>query len=775
MVDQRIARDVLAYGDFVDNAGVISDSVATVKEGPTDDARSFYAYGEFTSSIENIEKESVDKAQSVCNDVLDYGKFSCAETPLPAVEQKATVEPAVTQSPVLDAVPDTEPPEPVIAKISEISVQRHKMRPASPDPSKTGAHDPKRIRAAFPIGAKLTACVTSMLLCSLGLLAAAIWFFMRVDARRTAEKHNADINRRVALTVETALSSIKNNVSMLFYGPDQPNPETVSSFFEEHPDIAAILSDGYGAGEHEEQPFIHEQFFLNHGIDASLASARLDQMDLKNREPRAEPVLLNASPFFERLPVLATRFPTDRGWIAVFFSSERLAENFGGSENVSMLFNSRGDVLVHVDQNAIRQESNFSDFFAMPVLGEFADSGETSFQTRCPNMSGDAYIVAIRRLNTVGNGLFVLTAIPEAVVFENINAITRLNLYLSLAACLIAIILMRFFSKTISVPLKLLKSAVQAMEDGSYNMMDSSRHDELGVLAESVNGMIRTLANVESFANKKIARRIWKGQIGVEGTRKEATVFFSSLCSFTENEDNPEETVALFNDYLERISLCVTRTGGVVDRCVGATVMAHWGAADSSGDVAGGAGQNAVNAVCAALMMRAVMRSLNDSLNETGGKPLVRASFGLNSGSVTAAQIGGSDRLEYAVMGDTVTLANRARDFCEAFGAEIIITGNTRNLIKDSFIIEDLPPIIDKRGEIRLFTVVNVRKIEILERIFSDIEQMPKANLYTSRLCLGPGAPQNMAELRKMLRLSAPDMSKATNEEKKKYAIQTGG
>ncbi|MDR1220710.1 MAG: HAMP domain-containing protein [Treponema sp.] len=834
MADQRIARDVLDYGGFTDSAGIIRDSVATVKEVPTTDIPAFFAYGEFASSPENSEKENAAKASSVCNDVLDYGEFSCAETPLPAVEQEvvaksaaarapviedgldaeppilgatpdvkqsgqAVVEPAAAQPPVLEARPDAEPAaqtpilgatpavkmvEPPVSQppvldarpetkraehaTAEISAQRHTTHAAFPGQSKTGAHDPRRIKVVFPIGAKLTACITGVALCSLGSLAAAGWLFIGADARRTAERHNAEINCRATLVAETALSSVKNNVSMLFYGLDPPKPETVSSFFEEHPAVAAILSGGYAPGEREERRFIHERFFLNHGIDASLITACMERMGLNNKVPRMEPALLNAAPFFEGAPLLAMRFPADRGWIAVFFSSERLAESFGGSENASLLLNRRGDVLVHAEQDVIMQESNGFDFSTAPVLREFVDSGKTALQTRYVSTGGDACIAAIRRLNTSDDDLFALTVIPEAVVFENNNAILRLNLYLSLAAGLVALIVMRFFSKTISVPLKVLKSAVQAVEDGNYSMTDTSCGDEIGLLTESVNDMIRTLANVESFANQKIARRLWKGLLQAEGTRKEATVFFSSLWSFMENienTDNPEETVALLNEYLDRMSACITLTGGVVDKYIGATVMAHWGAADSADIAVGNAEQNAVNAVCAALMMRAAMRSLNDSLNEAGvrGKTILRAGCGLNSGDITAAQIGSSGALEYTVMGDTVTRAKRAKDFCETLGAEIVITENTRDLIKDSFIIENLPPIRDKGKEIRLFAVVNTRNITILERIFSTIEQTPKTNSHTSRLCLGPGAPQNMAELRRMLGLSAPDISKATH------------
>jgi adenylate cyclase len=577
---------------------------------------------------------------------------------------------------------------------------------------------------------------------------------MGADVLRTAEEHNAAINYRAALIAETTLSSIKNNVSMLSYGLNQPEPETVDFFFEENPSIAAVLF-----GEHEEQSFINEQFFRDHGIATSLINTYLQQTDLGKKE-YMEPVIRNAAPFFEGLPILAMRFSSDHGWAAVFFSSQRLTENFGSGENSSILLNIRGDVLAHVDQDVIRQEVNLLNLLNIspkPALQEFADSGKLALQTRHTDANGNTYLAAIRRITgtgiadqmaNVGSDTLVLTIIPEASVFENINAVMRLNLFLSLAVCFVTVIFMRFFSKTISGPLQLLTNAVQDVANGDYHMnIHNSRRDETGVLTKSIDSMVRMLANVEAFTNQKIAQRFRTGSLNAEGTQKEATVFFSNLRSFTEYTDNPEETVALLNDYLERMAACITLTGGTVDTCIGSTIMAHWGVVDSAGNPE----QDAVNAVCTALMMRAALRSLNDAR----GKPVVQISCGLNSGSITAAQIGYSDRLEYTIMGTPVTLADRVRAFSEPFGTEIVITKSTQDLIKDTFIIEELSPIIEKDKKIRLFTVINVRKFGVLDRIFTALEQAPKTNLNTSRLCLGPGGPQNITELRKMLGLSA--------------------
>jgi adenylate cyclase len=177
--------------------------------------------------------------------------------------------------------------------------------------------------------------------------------------------------------------------------------------------------------------------------------------------------------------------------------------------------------------------------------------------------------------------------------------------------------------------------------------------------------------------------------------------------------------------------------------------MAHWGTAYSSGSPE----KDAYNCVRAALMMRAALMEMNKNRTaDDPGNPLIRIGCGINSGIVTAGQIGSDQRMEYTVIGDPVNLASRTEALNKPFGTDILITENTWDLVGKHLITEEMPPVRVKGKEmpIRMFAVVNIRQKN---------DEAPRG-------------PQSLADLRKLLGIAEPELSKVnTGEEETKYKI----
>ena len=64
------------------------------------------------------------------------------------------------------------------------------------------------------------------------------------------------------------------------------------------------------------------------------------------------------------------------------------------------------------------------------------------------------------------------------------------------------------------------------------------------------------------------------------------------------------------------------------------------------------------NAVAAALAIQQQIAELNRSFSEEG-QPAMRIRIGIHSGTVLTGSLGSRERLEYAVIGDTVNCASR--------------------------------------------------------------------------------------------------------------------
>jgi adenylate cyclase len=89
--------------------------------------------------------------------------------------------------------------------------------------------------------------------------------------------------------------------------------------------------------------------------------------------------------------------------------------------------------------------------------------------------------------------------------------------------------------------------------------------------------------------------------------------------------------------------------------------------------------------------------------------PELRVGIGINTGIVTAGNIGSPRRVDYTVVGDTVNTASRLMS--NAVGGQILISQSTAEEIGDSFDLAILPPLAVK-GRSEPVMVFNVNWME---------------------------------------------------------------
>jgi adenylate cyclase len=607
------------------------------------------------------------------------------------------------------------------------------------------------MKIKYPIGAKLVIIITLLLLVSLGAITILVSMLISTDVRITAEENNFNINRSSAAQTEAELRRVRSAVFLLLdtihgSGNGTYSGAAAGRFFENNGDIAAVLVPGTAE-------LINGAFFSSYELDPSAPALFLEaETGALRRAAAGELFFLNGTPFFG-VPLMAIFFPwQDRG-AAALFSPEGLAESFGSGANSTFMINDEGDLLVHADGDLVRAGANIA---RLPMAAALRKSGEQNRQFLYTD-AGIRYFGAFHRLS-LGNGA-VITSIPYDLVFEGIAATTRRNIYLSSAVLFAAILLIWFFSKTISSPVRKLVEAAGRIEQGEFEIdLPARSHDELGLLTESFVSMGRGLAERERlkdtfgrFINRNIAEKAMKGELTLGGETKQATIFFSDIRDFTAISEKlePHEVVEFLNDYMTRMVRCVNDTGGVVDKFIGDSLMGVWGAPISAGSPEA----DAFNCVRAALMMRSALAEFN---RDRGGikKPLIQTGCGINTGNVVAGQIGSSERMEYTVIGDPVNLASRTESLNKPLGTDILITENTCNLIREKLIVEEMPSITIKGKEkpVRMYAVINT------------------AGNIPGR---GTEGPRSLAELRSMLGITAPDMSKVNlDAEETKYTIQ---
>ncbi|HXJ66227.1 MAG TPA: GAF domain-containing protein [Actinomycetota bacterium] len=213
------------------------------------------------------------------------------------------------------------------------------------------------------------------------------------------------------------------------------------------------------------------------------------------------------------------------------------------------------------------------------------------------------------------------------------------------------------------------------------------------VMIEDISTEKRVKSTLSRYMDPDLADRLLSSDSGEEilgGTESVATVLFSDIRSFTtiSEELGPHGTVAMLNDYFERMVDCISEHSGMLDKFIGDAIMAVFGlpvAAEDDED----------RALRAAIAMVRSLREWNTE-REGRGEPLIDMGIGLNTNSVVAGNIGTPKRMDYTIIGDGVNLAARLESACKQYGARILLSDLTASGLNGVYRLREVDKVIVK-------------------------------------------------------------------------------
>jgi class 3 adenylate cyclase len=171
------------------------------------------------------------------------------------------------------------------------------------------------------------------------------------------------------------------------------------------------------------------------------------------------------------------------------------------------------------------------------------------------------------------------------------------------------------------------------------------------------------------------------------GETRDVTVFFSDLAGFASISETmrPAELVAFMNEYLSAMTDIIESKGGYVDKYIGDSIVAVFGAPADDDD-------HASNAARAALGCRARLDELNRDSAAFKGYDVAHR-MGLNSGAALVGNIGSRRRFNYSVMSDAVNVASRLEGANKHYGTTIAASEMTVELAGSTFTWRELDAI----------------------------------------------------------------------------------
>jgi adenylate cyclase len=171
------------------------------------------------------------------------------------------------------------------------------------------------------------------------------------------------------------------------------------------------------------------------------------------------------------------------------------------------------------------------------------------------------------------------------------------------------------------------------------------------------------------------------------GEIRNVTVFFSDIEGFSLIAEKmpPDDLMELMNAYLSAMTDVIESHGGYVDKYIGDSIVAVFGAPADDPD-------HAANAARAALDCCTKLAELNASSTHFHERRLAQR-IGINSGEALVGNFGSRRRFNYSVMSDAVNLASRLEGANKFYGTTIIASETTVALAGDAFAWRELDAI----------------------------------------------------------------------------------
>ena len=178
----------------------------------------------------------------------------------------------------------------------------------------------------------------------------------------------------------------------------------------------------------------------------------------------------------------------------------------------------------------------------------------------------------------------------------------------------------------------------------------------------------------------------------LSGRRMSCTSYFSSMEGFADISKGvtPQELTGLLGSYLTPASQIVTSYKGYIDKYEGHIIMADYGVPIPTGD-------HRLQCLFASIEQQLDINAFKHFIYARKGKH-VNTSMGVNTGFVSAGNMGSDKKMQYTIMGDTVNTAARFRPANWIYDnlGSVIIGESTYPLVKDFIQVRPLDRLLLK-------------------------------------------------------------------------------
>ena len=270
---------------------------------------------------------------------------------------------------------------------------------------------------------------------------------------------------------------------------------------------------------------------------------------------------------------------------------------------------------------------------------------------------GRTYIFLTRELRGYGPTPWIIgTYFDLEVIDRELHRLLMASLAGG-AVLIIALAAAIAFARMLGRPILALArsaEAVRSLDLGAAQPLRRSVVRELDDAGRAFNQMLTGLRWFETYVPRRlVGQLIGRRTTAIASAERRVTVLFTDIRGFTTLSErlSAAEVAALLNEHFALIDRVVDAEDGIVDKYIGDSVMAFWGAPAIEPD-------HAARAIRASRAIAEAVASDNRR-RVADGLPAIRVAVGLHTGPAVVGNVGPAGRVNYTIVGDTVNSATR--------------------------------------------------------------------------------------------------------------------
>jgi adenylate cyclase len=214
------------------------------------------------------------------------------------------------------------------------------------------------------------------------------------------------------------------------------------------------------------------------------------------------------------------------------------------------------------------------------------------------------------------------------------------------------------------------------------------------------------------------------------GFKRDISIFFSDIEAFTSISErmSPEDLITFLNEYLTEMTGIIFKNKGTLDKYIGDAIMAFWGAPVPL--------ENHKYLACkTALEMKERLTELQHKWHNDN-RGTINFRVGINAGETIVGNVGGSQRFDYTIIGDTVNLASRLEGANKEYGSRLLVSESVYESVKDLITTRQLDLLVvkGKSKPIRVFELIALKETPLPVEVENCLAEFKKGlALYRER------------------------------------------